>query len=429
MKGLKSGAQRRPVPRISFLRRHARWLAVIPLSLLGMHDLPAVVVHFLPNYHLEPIEAMTEDGVQNDGRTPAVFKVQVQDHLGRPIKDEPVGWTVRCPGADKVAVWAKITDDKGYSFAHLTSRVEGTFDVTASWRSDNGKWNFMTSTGAPLTVTFCQSQPLTFAEHTVTTDFGQVDANGQVPLQTADGGNGDSSAVSYASSDEGVAVVEDGKLTLKGVGVTCITATEPATPQFTQQGASYMLVVKNRAAGTPSFAETKIECNLGELPPSNALTQGFGGSVSYSSNCDDVAEVDANGKLTIRGAGAAVITAEETKDHCEPASASYIVVVHPLRMERTPSVAMGRHTIQLSGLPKKSASVYLSGALYDTVDTDDKGNFDFALDAFGPETELELYFTQEDNGATLESEKMVMKVDCCAFDSHPLFYRALILKN
>ena len=434
------GAQRRRILRASLLQHHARWLAAILFGLLGVQPLAAIVLYFLPNYHLEPIDVVTERVVQSDGRTPAIFRVQVKDHRNLGIADEPVDWTVSGTNAEQVVVWTKITDEEGYSYVRLTSQVEGTFDVTATWHSDDQIGNSSTETGSPpkvetsrqkATVTFKQGEPLTFAKDTVMTDFSQADPNGQVPLQPAGLGNGGS--ISYSSSETSVAVVENGMLTLKGIGVTCITATEPATLQFAQQSASYRLIVKKApASSAPSFAKNEIECHYGEQPEDNKLTQGLVGSTfSYTSDRPELVEVDQRtGQLTkTKGVGSAIITATETKDHYEPASASYIVVVHPLRMERTPSVTMGRHTIQLSGLPKKQASVYLNGALYDTVDTDDKGNVDFALDAFGPETELELYFTQEDNGATLESEKMVMQVDCCAFDSHPLFYRALILKK
>lgn len=87
------GAQWRRILRASPPQHHARWLAAILFGLLGVQPLAAVVLYFWPNYQLDTIEEQ-EDGVQNDGLTPARFKVRLVDHLGHAVADEPVDWTV-----------------------------------------------------------------------------------------------------------------------------------------------------------------------------------------------------------------------------------------------------------------------------------------------------------------------------------------------
>lgn len=77
------------------------------------------------------------------------------------------------------------------------------------------------------------------------------------------------------------------------------------------------------------FAETEVSRYKGDIPFTNALTHTKGdGTITYKSSNPQVATVDANGKVTVVGAGNTIIsaTASETNDYL-PASASYKLTV------------------------------------------------------------------------------------------------------
>ena len=72
---------------------------------------------------------------------------------------------------------------------------------------------------------------------------------------------------------------------------------------------SYRTVNIRKAAGTVNYATATIDKAYGDDPFTNELTLTGDGTVSYSSGNTDVADVDADGKVTITGTGDAVITA------------------------------------------------------------------------------------------------------------------------
>lgn len=78
-----------------------------------------------------------------------------------------------------------------------------------------------------------------------------------------------------------------------------------------------------------AFADASLVRYPGDVPFTNPLERtADGGAVTYSSSNPAVASIDENGKVTINGAGQAVITASaaETADYL-PASTSYTITV------------------------------------------------------------------------------------------------------
>ena len=62
-------------------------------------------------------------------------------------------------------------------------------------------------------------------------------------------------------------------------------------------------------AGSISFAEASVSKTVGDEPFTNALTNTGDGAVTYESSDTNVATVDANGQVSIVGAGNTIITA------------------------------------------------------------------------------------------------------------------------
>ena len=115
--------------------------------------------------------------------------------------------------------------------------------------------------------------------------------------------------VTYSSTNTAVATVDaDGKVTIKGVGTTTISAAFAGDNNYNEASDSYTLTVKPAGATFTYSAPTAtatygVEATLPTLNNPNGLT------VTYESSKPEVATVDADGKVTIKGAGQTTITA------------------------------------------------------------------------------------------------------------------------
>ncbi|MBR3064543.1 MAG: carbohydrate-binding domain-containing protein [Bacteroidales bacterium] len=143
-------------------------------------------------------------------------------------------------------------------------------------------------------------------------------------------------SVTYVSSNSDVAAIAaDGVITLKGAGSATITASSAATDEYAAGTAAYTLTVSRVAAGL-SWSETSYTATLASSENSYpTLNNANGLSVSYSSSNTDVATVDADGKITLVGAGTTAIYAtSEASDVYEAGSAYYTlkVVKHELSL-------------------------------------------------------------------------------------------------
>ena len=154
--------------------------------------------------------------------------------------------------------------------------------------------------------------------------------------------NGYSLTVSYSSSDEDVATVdEDGEVTINGAGETTITASFAGNEDYEAGNASYTLTV-SKATPTLSFASYNAIGREGEDFAGNALTNPANLTVSYSSSKTDVATVDSyTGAVTIVAAGTTTITASFAgNDTYTSGSASYT-----LKVLDTPTITVSNQTI------------------------------------------------------------------------------------
>ena len=167
------------------------------------------------------------------------------------------------------------------------------------------------------------ARDLTFSETSVTLTLGDT--------FTAPTLSGETSGVTYASSNEEVATVDEttGEVTIVGAGEAIITASAPATEDFLAGEASYTLTV-NKAARTLTFSAATATAILGKsfTPPTLSGTPDITG-VKYTSSNTVVATVDENtGDVMLVGAGETTITASvsETDVYME-ASTEYTLTV------------------------------------------------------------------------------------------------------
>lgn len=140
--------------------------------------------------------------------------------------------------------------------------------------------------------------------------------------------------ITYSSSVPSVATVDasSGKVTIKGVGETTITASFAGNDSFKAASASYTLKVL-KVNPSVAFEKKEYTAYLGSLesfenPVAKTTPEGL--TVTYASNNAEVVTVDANtGSLTFKNKpGTAVITASFAgNDQYEAASGSYTLNV------------------------------------------------------------------------------------------------------
>ena len=112
--------------------------------------------------------------------------------------------------------------------------------------------------------------------------------------------------VTYVSSNTKVAAVDaNGKVTAKASGTAVITATSAAG-----KTAEYKLTVKTPSVKLNVSSKTLYVKGSPATVALKASKAGVSGKVTYTSSKPSVASVDANGKVTAKAAGTAVITAK-----------------------------------------------------------------------------------------------------------------------
>ena len=116
--------------------------------------------------------------------------------------------------------------------------------------------------------------------------------------------------VTYTSSDENVAVVDNsGKVTIKGAGTTNIVAIASETSLYKSCSASYSLNVVSNPQSI-SFDSSSVLKKLSEREISVSAKQSTGdGEITYSSSDENVATIDSNGSIKLKGVGQTIITA------------------------------------------------------------------------------------------------------------------------
>lgn len=136
--------------------------------------------------------------------------------------------------------------------------------------------------------------------------------------------------ITYTSSDPEVAAVdaETGMVTAKKEGTVTITAEVEETETYAAASATCeLMVVDPRTAPEFSFAEELYTVKLGQPVQIKATTNSTG-IVTYASNNEAVAEIDAEGNITAKAEGEATITATIAgTNEFKPATATCLIKV------------------------------------------------------------------------------------------------------
>ena len=134
--------------------------------------------------------------------------------------------------------------------------------------------------------------------------------------------------LTWKSSNENVVKVnpETGELTVVGAGTATITVSGAETDyRLAPSSISYSVVIEK---ATPEFAFEQAEIESADgFVPQNKLSIGlYDGTVVYTSSDEEIATVDADGKVTAKQAGSVTITATGAETaNCKEASAQYVL--------------------------------------------------------------------------------------------------------
>ncbi len=178
------------------------------------------------------------------------------------------------------------------------------------------------------------------------------------------------------------------------------------TPEVAADNHIVSIVKSGKPSADLSFEPTEISVELGDDFTEPILNNPYGVAVTYSSSNTDVAEVAADGKLSIYGAGTATITATFAgNDSYAAGEASYtITVVDPdapgATIDNPYTVAQAIAFIETLGT-STSSEVYVKGIIsqIDEVSTQHGNATYWISDDGGTTTQMEVY-----RGKYLEGE-------------------------
>ena len=209
---------------------------------------------------------------------------------------------------------------------------------------------------------------ISFAEATVTKEI-VANYTGQVLT------NPNSLAVTWTSSDEAVATVENGVVTMLAVGETTITATFAGNEDYKAGSASYVLTVQDsREAITLSFAEASVNVNVDESVDAPTLNGNTGsGAVTYTSSDEAIATVNpSTGEVTGVADGTVTITATvAATNEYQGGTATFTVnVIDPNKKGSATNPYTVAEALDATPASGNSETVYVSGIVSRFYNTD-----------------------------------------------------------
>lgn len=169
--------------------------------------------------------------------------------------------------------------------------------------------------------------------------------------------------LTYSSSNPAVATVDtSGTVTIKGAGTTTITIFAAATQEYQAATKQITLTVNpvtektNPVAVTINAPEGITKAYGSKAFSLNAVSNG---TMTYSSSNTKVATVGANGKVTVKNCGKAVITIKATADGFLDAEKKVVINVVPkkAKLKSVKSTKAGQITVKWTR--QKEASGYI----------------------------------------------------------------------
>jgi uncharacterized protein YjdB len=184
------------------------------------------------------------------------------------------------------------------------------------------------STGATISTSLVINK----AETTLTNFIMPDKEFGEAPFAITAPTSNSNGPITYASSDHTVATILRNVITIVGVGTTTITASQPATVNYTAGTISDALSVSQASPTITNFvvpAKNIGDAQFALVAPTSNSTGAF----TYSSSDEEVATIDGN-IVTIVGGGSATITASQD----ETANFSFGDITALLTVNRIPTV-------------------------------------------------------------------------------------------
>lgn len=135
--------------------------------------------------------------------------------------------------------------------------------------------------------------------------------------------------LTWKSGNENVVKVnaETGELTVVGAGSAIITISGAETDYRLAPSVIRYTVVIDKATPTFAFEKSKVDASDGVVPENKLDVGLYDGTVVYTSSDEEIATVDAEGKVTVKQDGNVTITATgaETGNCYEAVSAQYVM--------------------------------------------------------------------------------------------------------
>lgn len=214
--------------------------------------------------------------------------------------------------------------DKGNE-NYLVSNDEPTYtfiadgvEITAEKLEGSGV-RFFSGTGGSAGITFRINAKSGFSVAVPNAVISQIVIDGNTDCNSLTTTDGEYSNKTFVGSSAKVSFVNTGK-----------------TAQIKTMTITYEVggAVDDRKSADLAFSEDKVTVNLGEEFTAPTLTHATNAAITYSSDKEEVATVDAaTGVVTIVGEGTARITAKaEANDEYRAGSASYLLTVLPAKV-------------------------------------------------------------------------------------------------
>lgn len=158
---------------------------------------------------------------------------------------------------------------------------------------------------------------ISFSDITPSVTWSATAAENSYTQTVSNTGTGSVTYSINADNTCGATIDATGTVTFTKAGTVTVTATaaDDNTYAYSTATASYTLTV-NPIAAAISFAASVVNKTNTDKAFTNTLTNTGDGKVTYTSSDTSVAEVDADGKVTIMGTGTAIITATVADGDC-----------------------------------------------------------------------------------------------------------------
>ena len=253
------------------------------------------------------------------------------------VTNSPVTYTGSAQAAAVSASATGTVSNVKYNGSSTVPTNAGTYATTADFASGDANYGNLTGASAGNFIIAKADQAITGLPATNTKTFG----NAAYSLSLTGGGSGN--AITYLSSNTGVATVNaSGLVTIVGAGSTTIMASQAGNANYNAAPDVTQTLTVNKASQTITGLPSTDTRFVGDAPYSLGLTGGgSGNAITYVSSNTGVATVSGSGTVTIVAAGSTTITASQAGNaNYNPATDA----VQTLTVNPPITLVVGTHT-------------------------------------------------------------------------------------